>query len=46
MSHVVAYILLYQEILVAKIPLGRGGGAGSTAIPRSISWCIAWIENS
>ena len=39
MSHFVAYILCYREIIVGKIPLGTGwgGGAGSQAIPRSIA---------
>ena len=34
MSHFVAYILQFQEIIVYKIP--PGGGRGSTASLRSI----------
>ena len=32
MSHFVAYILYFQEIIVAKLP--PGVGVGSTGIPR------------
>ena len=36
MSHFVAYILQFQEIIVYKIPPG-GGGGGSVASLRSMS---------
>ena len=36
MSHFVAYILQFQEIIVYKIP--PGGGGGSIASLRSISY--------
>ena len=38
MSHFVAYILQFQEIIVYKIP--PGGGGGSIASLRSIYMCI------
>ena len=33
MSHFVAYILQFQEIIVYKIPPGGGGGGGGGLLP-------------
>ena len=42
MSHFVAYILQFQEIIVYKIP--PGGGGGSIASLRSISFPYSYEE--
>ena len=45
MSHFVAYILQFQEIIVYKIPPG-GGGGGSIASLRSNSSCKAKVHHN
>ena len=41
MSHFVAYILQFQEIIVYKIP--PGGGGGSIASLRSTGFLMTWF---
>ena len=46
MSHFVAYILQFQEIIVYKIPR-EGGGRGSIASLRSILflWVLQYLKS-